>query len=487
MPKFTRVVGVAGALLIAATTAGGVLASSHREAPLTASDPTIDSTDLYAFVSPNDSSKVTIIANYIPMQDPAGGPNFWMFDTNARYELNIDNTADGKPDVTYRFTFRNVVRNPNSFLYNTGQVTAASDGDQNVLQRYTVTRIKGGHSTVLGSNIPVAPANVGPRSDPSGAPVAGSIKSLGGGITAFAGQRDDPFFVDLGSIFDLGGLRPFNAAHVIPGTAAAGVDDLKGLNVSSIAIQVPITALTRDGKVHSAANKLATVGIWTNAWRRSVTVFNHGMLSTAGPWVQVSRLGNPLINEVVIPRSKKDYWNARPVSGDSVFLKYYLKPELAGLINFLYPSLPDTRTTGRTDLALILLQGLPGLNFTGGVLADELRLNTAIAPCTADSATDDVGTCRRLGAFYDDAADLQAWPNGRRLGDDVVDMELRAIADGFGAQLHALYGVPNLSPNNSIGDGVDANDHASMAAFPFIAGPNQGYAHTHHDPGHLPL
>ena len=159
-----------------------------------------------------------------------------------------------------------------------------------------------------------------------------------------------------------------------------------------------------------------------------------------------------------------------------MFLKYYLKPELAGLINFLYPSLPDTRTTGRTDLALILLQGLPGLNFTGGVLADELRLNTAIAPCTADSATDDVGTCRRLGAFYDDAADLQAWPNGRRLGDDVVDMELRAIADGFGAQLHTLYGVPNLSPNNSIGDGVDANDHAFMAAFPFIAGPNQGYA-----------
>ena len=487
MPKLTRVAGVAGALIFAATSAGGVLASSHREAPLTASDPAIDSTDLYAFVSPNDASKVTIIANYIPMEDPAGGPNFWLFDPNARYELNIDNNADGKPDVTYRFAFRTIVRHPGTFLYNTGQVTSALDGDQNVIQRYTVTRIKNGHATTIGSDIPVAPANVGPRSDPSGAPVAGAIRTLTGGVKVFAGQRDDPFFVDLGSIFDLGGLRPFNAAHLIPGTAAAGVDDLQGLNVQSIAIQVPITALTRDGKSHPAASKLAKIGVWTSAWRRSTTVFSHGTLSTAGPWVQVSRLGNPLINEVVIPRGKKDYWNARRPADDHVFLSYYMKPELAGLINFLYPSLPDARTTGRSDLALILLQGLPGLNFTGGVLADELRLNTGIAPCTADDPTDDIGACRRLGAFYDDAADLQAWPNGRRLSDDVVDMELRAIADGYGAQLHALYGVPNNTPNNTIGDGVDTNDHAFLASFPFIGDPNQGYSHTHHLAGHLPL
>jgi hypothetical protein len=487
VPKLTRVVGIAGALLIATSSAGSVFASSHREAPLTASDPAVDSTDLYAFVSPNDPSKVTIIANYIPMEDPAGGPNFWLFDPNARYELNIDNNGNGKPDITYRFRFGTIVRNPSTFLYNTGQVTSANDPDQNIVQKYSVTRIKNGHETRLGSDIPVAPANVGPRSDPSGAPTAGTIKYLGGGISVFAGQRDDPFFVDLGSIFDLGGLRPLNAFHVIPGTAAAGVDDLKGLNVQSIAIQVPITALTHDGKVHAAGSKLATVGIWTSAWRKTTTVFSHGKLSTAGPWVQVSRLGNPLINEVIIPRGRKDYWNSRQPYGDHVFLKSYMKPELAGLINFLYPALPDTRTTGRGDLALILLQGLPGLNNTGPVLADELRLNTGIAPCTADDPTDDVGACRRLGAFYDDAADLQAWPNGRRLGDDVVDMELRAVADGFGAQLHALFGVPNLSPNNTIGDGVDANDHTFLASFPFIADPNQGYSHTHHATGHLPL
>jgi Domain of unknown function (DUF4331) len=487
VPKLTRVVGLAGALLIVASSAGSVFASSHREAPLTASDPAIDSTDLYAFVSPNDPSKVTIIANYIPMEDPAGGPNFWLFDPNARYELNIDNDGNGKPDITYRFRFHTTVRNPSTFLYNTGQVTSASDADQNVIQKYSVTRIKNGHTVRIGSDIPVAPANVGPRSDPSGAPTSGAIRSLGGGVSVFAGQRDDPFFVDLGSIFDLGGLRPFNAFHVIPGTAAAGVDDLKGLNVQSIAIQVPITALTHDGKVHAAGSKLATVGIWTSAWRKTTTVFSHGTLSTAGPWVQVSRLGNPLINEVIIPRGRKDYWNSRQPYGDHVFLKSYMKPELAGLINFLYPALPDTRTTGRGDLALILLQGLPGLNNTGPVLADELRLNTGIPACTADDPTDDVGACRRLGAFYDDAADLQAWPNGRRLGDDVVDMELRAVADGFGAQLHALFGVPNLSPNNTIGDGVNANDHAFLASFPFIADPNQGYSHTHHDAGHLPL
>jgi Domain of unknown function (DUF4331) len=487
VPKLSRVAGFAGALLVAASATGGVFASSHREAPLTASDPSIDSSDLYAFVSPDAPSTVTMIANYIPMEDPAGGPNFWRFDTSARYEINIDNNHDGVPDVTYRFTFRTHIRNENTFLYNTGQVSGPNDADQNVRQTYTLTRIKHGVATIIGSNIPTAPAFVGPRSDPSGPPIGSALRSLPGGIKVFVGQRDDPFFVDLGSIFDLGGLRPFNNFHLIPGAAAPGIDDLEGMNVQSIAIQVPIGALTRDGKVHTAGSALATVGVWTSAWRRTTTVFTRGVLSHSGPWVQVSRLGNPLINEVLIPVGEKDRWNASKPKNDSNFEKYYLKPELAGLINFLYPALPDAQTTGRTDLSLILLQGLPGLNFTGGVKADELRLNTGIAPCTADSATDDVGQCRRLGAFYNDAADLQAWPNGRRLGDDVVDMELRAIADGYGAQLHALYGVPDLSPNDVIGDGVDANDHAFLSSFPYVAPPNEGYSHVEHGPGMLPL
>jgi uncharacterized protein DUF4331 len=151
-------------------------------------------------------------------------------------------------------------------------------------------------------------------------------------------------------------------------------------------------------------------------------------------------------------------------------------------VNFLYPTLPDARTTGRTDLSLILLNGLPGLNSTGSVKADMLRLNTGIPACTADPANDDAGQCRRLGAFYNDAADLAAWPNGRRPSDDVTDMEIRAIADGYGAQLNTLFGVPNLSPNNTLGDGVDANDRAFSGSFPYIAAPNQGYRHTHHNP-----
>ncbi|MGZ8527350.1 MAG: DUF4331 domain-containing protein, partial [Candidatus Limnocylindrales bacterium] len=336
------------------------------------------------------------------------------------------------------------------------------------------------------------PANVGPRSDPDYAAVAnGAVTRLTGGGWAFAGQRDDPFFVDLGSIFDLGGLRPFNAFHLIPGDAAPGIDDLKGLNVHSIAINVPITSLTRDGKTHAANDPKATIGVWTAAYRQRTTVrTSNGGVESSGKWVQISRLGNPLINEVIIPLAKKDYWNSQPPSKDKQFTKYYEKPELAGLVNLLYPALPDAGTTGRTDLSLILLHGVPTVNNTGKVAADLLRLNTGIAPCTADDPTDQTGACRSIGVFFngtDAAPDLQAWPNGRRLGDDVVDMEIRAVAQGYGPILNSLFGLPNLSPNNIVGDGVDANDHAFLSAFPYVALPNQGYSHTHHAPGMLPL
>ncbi|MGZ8501955.1 MAG: DUF4331 domain-containing protein [Candidatus Limnocylindrales bacterium] len=492
MSRLSRAAGIAGAVLIAATSVGGVLASSHREAPLIATDPSADSTDLYAFVDPADPSRVNLIANYIPMQDPAGGPNFWAFDPNVRYAIHVDNNGDGKSDVSYWFRFKTTVKNGGTFLYNTGQVTTIADPDQNVRQTYSVTKTRGDHARNLGSRIPVAPANVGPRSDPDYAAVAnGAVTRLTGGGWAFAGQRDDPFFVDLGSIFDLGGLRPFNAFHLIPGDAAPGIDDLKGLNVHSIAINVPITSLTRDGKTHAANDPKATIGVWTAAYRQRTTVrTSNGGVESSGKWVQISRLGNPLINEVIIPLAKKDYWNSQPPSKDKQFTKYYEKPELAGLVNLLYPALPDAGTTGRTDLSLILLHGVPTVNNTGKVAADLLRLNTGIAPCTADDPTDQTGACRSIGVFFngtDAAPDLQAWPNGRRLGDDVVDMEIRAVAQGYGPILNSLFGLPNLSPNNIVGDGVDANDHAFLSAFPYVALPNQGYSHTHHAPGMLPL
>ena len=307
-----------------------------------------------------------------------------------------------------------------------------------------------------------------------------ATKSLSGGIKIFAGQRDDPFFVDLGSIFDLGGLRPFNSFHVIPLANTGGIDALKGNNVLTFAIQVPITALTRDHKLHPANDARATIGVWGANYRRSTMTINaNGTRTWSGPWRQVSRLANPLINEVIIPRGLKDKWNASQPASDSQFEKYYLTPELAGLVNFLYPALPDARTTGRTDLSLILLNGLPGLNSTGSVKADLLRLNTGIPACTADAVDDDTGMCRRTGAFGS-GADLAAWPNGRRPTDDVIDMALRAVADGYGSTLHGLYGVPDLSPNDIIGDGVSQNDEPFLGSFPYLATPNQGYSHTHH-------
>jgi len=489
MSRLSRVAGIAGAALIAATTVSGVFASSHREAPLIATDPSADSTDLYAFVDPVDSTKVDLIANYIPMEDPAGGPNFWTFDPSVRYAIHVDNNGDGKPDVSFWFRFKTTVANGGTFLYNTGQVTSINDPDQNVRQTYSVTRTKGEHSRSLGYGR-VAPANVGPRSDPDYAAVAaGAVTKITGGM-AFAGQRDDPFFVDLGSIFDLGGLRPFNAFHLIPGNAAPGIDDLKGLNVHSIALQVSIASLTRDGKTHAAGDPKGTIGVWTAAYRQKVTVRTTHGNNNSGPWVQVSRLGNPLINEVIIPRGLKDYWNTQSPSGDWRFTKYYEKPELAGLVNLLYPKLPDAATTGRTDLSLILLHGVPTVNNTGKVAADELRLNTGFAPCKTDDATDQTGACRSIGVFFngkDAAPDLQAWPNGRRLGDDVVDMEIRAVIQGYGPILNSLFGLPNLSPNNIVGDGVDSNDHPFLGTFPYVAPPNQGYSHDHHSPGMLPL
>jgi len=446
----------------------GATASSHREAPLISDDPAADNTDVYAFVSPDKPDTVTILANYIPFEDPAGGPNYYQFDPTVLYELNVDNDGDADEDVVYQFRFKTTVGNGNTFLYNTGQVTSPTDPDLNVQQTYTLTRVvrKAGEAvstTVLGSDLPVAPANVGPRSNPSYDPTMGVV-DLGGGRKVLAGPRDDPFFVDLGSIFDLLGLRPFNAAHLIPLAAEAGRDGVLNYNTHTIAIQVPKTDLLH------APDADGTIGIYAGASRKQIRVLNgDGTFGTSGPWVQVSRLGNPLINEVIIPLGKKDYWNASAPRNDSQFLSRYTNPELAALVNLLYPGLPDTPTTGRSDLVAVLLTGVPGLNFTGSVQADLLRLNTGIAPTMSPNP---------LGAL---AGDFQGFPNGRRLVDDVTDIEVRAVACGYGPILAGALGLCNLSPNNVVGDGVDANENAFLSSFPYVAAPNRGYEHTGHE------
>ena len=455
---------VAAAAFVGAFGPSGATASSHREAPLISDDPAADNTDTYAFVSPDKSNTVTIIANYYPFQDPAGGPNYYRFDPTVRYELKVDNDGDAEEDVTYRFRFSTAVGNGNTFLYNTGQVTSPTDADLNVKQTYSVTRIEeGGSSTVLGSNLPVPPANIGPRSNPTYDDFQG-VADLGSNRKVFAGPRDDPFFVDLGSIFDLGGLRPFNAAHIIPLKNEGGEDGVRNYNVFSIALQVPKTDLLQ------APMADGTIGIYASAKRQAIRVIDPttGTASHSGDWVQVSRLGNPLINEVVIPLGQKDLWNASDPADDVQFLNRHTTPELAGLVNFLYPTLPDTQTMDRGDLVAVLLTGVPGLNFTGNTKADLLRLNTGIAPTKKPEA---------LGVL---AGDLQGFPNGRRLADDVTDIEIRAIACGYGSFLNGLLGLCNLSPNNTLNDGVDKNKGNFLNRFPYVAAPNQGYEHSGH-------
>lgn len=466
-------------------------ASSHREAPFTSKDPQVDNTDVYAFVSPDKPNTVTLIANYIGLQEPAGGPNFFEFSDDVLYTIHVDNDGDGRSNVDFEFRFRTQVRNPNSFLYNTGPITSLSDPDWNRPQTYTVTRVDRpgsvagvpapvpGQSTQLGANLPVPPVNIGPRSTPNyDALAAAAVRSLGGGRMVFAGQRDDPFYVDLGSVFDLLGLRPFNGAHAIPLATAPGVDAVDGYNVHTIAIQVPITDLTRDGAMPSGpTDPKAVIGVYASASRQTSRIFTpDGGETQTGPFVQLSRLGNPLINEVLIGMGQKDRWNRQSPAGDEQFLQRYTNPEPAALINALYPSLPDIPTSGRADLVAVLLTGVPGLNFTGDTKADLLRLNVAIPP------SGPVGSGNRLGVLAP-TPDLAGFPNGRRLEDDVVDIELRAVACGYGAALAMPpFNLCNLTPNNQLGDGVDKNDKPLLTSFPYLAAPHQGYAHAHdHD------
>jgi hypothetical protein len=494
VPRIPKPIVVAAALALGALAIATVLtrfpgpgtasASSHSEAPLISQDPRADNTDLYAFVSPDDTSTVTVIANYIPLEAPASGPNFYSFDDSALYQIGIDQDGDGRADIGYQFRFTTKTRNEDTFLYNTGPITSLGDPNWNRPQTYSVTRVRFDASgrakdpVVLATNVPTPPDDIGPRSTPNySALAAAAVTSLPGGGKVFAGQRDDPFYVDLGSIFDLAGLRPFNPFHLLPLGAAPGVDGLQDYNTHSIVLRVPISQLVQAPST--------TVGIYASASREQKTVLRaDGTKDGHGPWVQVSRLGNPLINEVVIPLGDKDLWNREDPSDDGQFAHYYLSPEVAHLENVLYGAPPQGHAggalapiaeSGRSDLSTILLTGVPGLNFTGSRPADLLRLNTAIKPGAQGACPDGNASSAapdRMGVL---SGDLCGYPNGRRLGDDVVDIELRAIAQGYGSFLNGAFGLPNLSPNNLVGDGVDANDVPFSGAFPYVATPHQGY------------
>jgi len=408
--------GVVGAVKLGP---GDGQASSHREAPLISEDPSADLTDLYAFRSPDKPNTVTILANVVPGEDPAAGPNWYTFSPGARYNLKIDTNGDAREDVTYRFQFH--TKTGPYFLGDTAQP-------------FTVTRIAGGKSTVVARGT-TPPNDIGPRSTPNyHGLVTKSIVSFDGGRSrAFAGQRDDPFFGDVGAIFDLVAIRKGT------GNMGGGKDFFAGYGVHTFGVQIPLAELKA---------KNATIGVWSSVDRRKLT--RRGTITkNTGSWAQVDRLANPLVNEVVIPTGLKDRWNAMQPAQDASFKKYYETPILAAVINKLYKlGAPET---GRDDLVAVLLTGVPKLNYTGPRLADLLRVNLGI-PVTHDP--------KRLGVL---AGDNQGWPNGRRLDDDVIDIAEQAVG-GFlkGKKL-------------PLGDGVNRDDRQHLESFPYIADPQSGF------------
>jgi uncharacterized protein DUF4331 len=452
--------------------------SSHREAPAISKDPVADNTDTYAFVSPDDPGTVTIISNYLPLEAPFGGPNFFEFGDDVLYEIHIDNDADGRPDITYQFEFTTEVRNPDTFLYNTGPITAIDSPNWNRRQFYSVTRVDRWRQRVLATQLACPPCNIGPSSTPNYEALASqAVHGIAGGHTVFAGQRLEGFYVDLGAIFDLGDLRPLQNLHLasmVP--PAPGVNDSHGFGVHSIALKIPISQLTKDGSVPTdVMSQKAVVGVWAAAKRRRAVVREPGFAFEAGPWVQVSRLGNPLFNEVIVAMGDKDRWNAVPASEDKLFLQYVQHPELAGLLPVLYPgAFPNLAglKAARADLVAILLTGLPAgivpgfQNFTGNTYADQLRLNVAIPPTPA-------GKVNPLGLV---AGDPAGFPNGRRVFDDVVTVELRAIAGLTYPLVNPSY-TPDAAVN-AITDGLTSASTSYLSQFPYLGTPQSGFATT---------
>ena len=502
----TGVMALSGLTLLGGTTS---TASSHREAPQIAGDPQADNTDTYAFVSPDKTNTVTLLANWLPFQEPNGGPNFYPFSADARYNIKVDNDGDGVEDITYRWEFRNADKRGNkTFLYNNGPVGSLRDKNLLFKQRYTLTQITDSGTKVLVRDGVAAPSFAGKASMPNygklrSQAARGFDKGKGSGKT-YAGGADDSFFLDL-RIFDL--LYGANLKEV-------GQDTLKGYNVNTLAVQIPKSALALKGN----AKRNPVIGVWSTTDRRTANVTvgvdasrggddernenNQGnercstvsiagvcplgtsqkKVSDAGAasqdagWTQVSRLGNPLINEVITAAGMKDQFNRSAPADDhkwQALVDRILKPEVPQLIEKIYGL--KAPKTPRMDLLQIFGTGIA--KSTGPIKADlnahalnkdadadqivpaeELRLNMSV-PVTKQP--------NRLGVL---AGDLQGFPNGRRLIDDVVDIELQALegAAKSGKIVKAL----------AAGDAVNKNNTWFTNSFPYIARPNEVAVNT---------
>ncbi|MFF6782219.1 DUF4331 family protein [Streptomyces sp. NPDC012510] len=421
----------AGGLAAAGVTVlepGAASASSHREAPLISGEPQFDNTDVYAFVSPDKPDTTTVIANWIPFEEPAGGPNFFTFSEDAEYDIRVDQDGDAQEDLIFRYTFRTKTKNDKTFLYNTGVVESLDDPDLNITQTYDIDLIKlknrrAVSRTKLADDVWVAPSNVGKASMPDFRKLRDeAVYKTASGVTTYAGQADDPFFLDL-RVFDL--LYGGDLSEV-------GRDTLKGYNVNSIALQVPSDALVQ-------SKDQPIVGIWSTTQRQGAD----------GQYHQVSRLGMPLVNEVVNPIADKDKFNASSPADDAQFLKNVTEPELPKLIEAIY-KIPAPKTP-RNDLVDVFLKGVEGLNQPPHVTpSEQLRLNTSIEPTAKP---------KRLGVLD---GDNQGFPNGRRLTDDVIDIALQVVEG-------ELVDAPN-----DLGDAVDKNDKKFGKSFPYVGLPTAG-------------
>jgi hypothetical protein len=477
-------------------------AASHREAPITALDTKADITDFFAFVSYDDPTKVTILLNVDPFLEPGNGPNYFPFDDTILYQILVDNNNDALPEVAFQVQFKTTINAPGVFTGYVGagaginapanspapvapgtpivppaitSLSGAGAAGLSLSQTYTVTMVKGGVSTVLtnSTNAPLyaVPSNVGPRTMPDyPALAAQGIYTLDNGIKVFAGTVDDPFYIDLGAAFDSLNFRTAAGGGVL--SAAADADDhtntapdyVSGYNVNTIAIEVPISMLTSTGTVLPATSKNATLGFWGTTSRRSVTVRRAPNPSaSSGTWSQVQRMGNPLINELIIGTGHKDFWSMSQPVNDSQFASFDLDPLLARVLNAIYGiAIP---TPPRTDLLPLVTYAPPiaAPGTTAGPIADLLRLNTGVAPTPENSR-------KRLGLLAGDAA---GFPNGRRVSDDVTDIAARAVA---GILAGPQYNYP-------IGDGVNTNDVPYQETFPYVAWAQSGRQRRHIDPG----
>jgi hypothetical protein len=580
MRKTTKAVLTVTGVIATAITLGvwdsqrsSVEASSHREAPLIANDPLADNTDLYAFRSPDDTNTVTILANYVPLQLPQGGPNYASFGENIRYEIHVENDGVAGDDITYRFTFTKMNEDPTTFFN-------IRLGQENLKTQYTAEKsVNGGPFSTIVTNGVVPPPNIGPRSISSGvglgAPnyntlMAGAITTAtgGGGETVYCGPADDPFFVDLGGIFDLGQTR---------GSAAMGaVDGLAHKNIHTIALKIPISTLQKNGMGVSAATTILdgnyVIGVWASASRPATRTLSTSGANPndAGAWVQVSRIGMPLTNEAVMPIGEKDRWNSlTPYTEDPAIEAYFCNPELglymdASLFGNAVPAMAalriqrnslqsfdfgngqpglypiratnggagtalDTNLFGNyllrpnaprsVDLLPIFHTGVPNLapyqlaTGKGGnplangkpfinnflpTFGDMLRLNMAV-PVTPRNSPDfsSLGLVQaavlgltdsrfNASAALQNIPNMDGFPNGRRLEDDVTRIELQAVSGVVLAAIGLWYddytaGGPNpVTPDllNVLGytTGVEANDTTFTAAFPYVQTPWSGYA-----------